>query len=128
MGFLFGNFADPDGTPEPLVNALRAAQAAGGGVTPPPPPPPATIHLSSLSASAASGRKSWTATATAGVANQAANPVAGATVRIALSGGASGTMSCTTSSAGLCSVSTSVPNKKTSVTFAVTAVTASGAT
>jgi subtilisin family serine protease len=37
VGGLFGNTSDKDGIPEPLVNALRAAQAAG---TPPPPPPP----------------------------------------------------------------------------------------
>ena len=37
VGGLFGTTPDKDGIPEPLVNALRAAQAAG---TPPPPPPP----------------------------------------------------------------------------------------
>src|SRR5205814_7365645 len=37
VGGLFGTTTDPDGIPEPVINALRAAQAAG---TPPPPPPP----------------------------------------------------------------------------------------
>ncbi len=39
VGGLFGTTPDKDGIPEPLINALRAAQAAGGA--PPPPPPPA---------------------------------------------------------------------------------------
>lgn len=125
VGSLFGTFADPDGTPEPLVNALRAAQASG---TATPPPPPSTVHLSSLTSSASSTRKSWSAVATAGVANDAGTPVSGAKVAFTLSGGATGSVSCTTSSAGTCSVSTSVPNKKTSVTFTVTGVTATGST
>jgi subtilisin family serine protease len=40
VGGLFGNTPDKDGIPEPLVNALRAAQAAGAAPPPPPPPPP----------------------------------------------------------------------------------------
>lgn len=128
VGSLFGIYPDPDGIAEPLVNALRAAQASGSGGGGTPPPPPSTVHLSSLTASAAAGRKSWTAGATAGVANQAGTPVSGATVAFALSGGANGSLSCTTSSAGTCSVSTSVPSRKTSVTFTVTGVTVSGAT
>jgi hypothetical protein len=40
VGSLFGSSPDRDGIPEPLVNALRAAQAAGSAGPPPPPPPP----------------------------------------------------------------------------------------
>jgi len=40
VGGLFGTTPDKDGIPEPLINALRAAQAAGAATPPPPPPPP----------------------------------------------------------------------------------------
>ncbi len=40
VGGLFGTTPDKDGIPEPLINVLRAAQAAG---TPPPPPPPPPV-------------------------------------------------------------------------------------
>jgi subtilisin family serine protease len=36
---------DPDGIAEPLVNALRAAQAAGNPPPPPPPPPPGSLDI-----------------------------------------------------------------------------------
>jgi len=53
VGGLFGTTSDPDGIPEPLVNALRAAQAAGS----PPPPPvdtqPPTVSFSAPAANAA---------------------------------------------------------------------------
>jgi subtilisin family serine protease len=59
VGGLFGTTTDNDGIPEPLVNALRAAQAAGDAQPPPPPPPgdtdPPTVSLTSPSAGTVSG-------------------------------------------------------------------------
>ena len=52
---------DPDGTPEPLAHALRAALAVAGG--PPPPPPPTPPSAPSLGASAGNGSVSLTWTA-----------------------------------------------------------------
>jgi len=56
VGGLFGTSPDKDGIPEPLINALRAAQAAGTP-TPPPPPPvdtqPPTVGLTGPAANAA---------------------------------------------------------------------------
>lgn len=57
---------DPDGIPEVLPNALRAAQAvAGGGAPPPPPPPPeptvpAAPTLTSATGGASSVTLGWT--------------------------------------------------------------------
>jgi subtilisin family serine protease len=58
---------DPDGVPEPLVNALRAAQAAGGE-PPPPPPPPTPPAAPTLSATPGNNRVnlSWNAPANGG--------------------------------------------------------------
>jgi subtilisin family serine protease len=56
VGGLFGTTPDKDGIPEPLVNALRAAQAAGTAPPPPPPPvdtQPPTVSLSAPAANAA---------------------------------------------------------------------------
>ncbi|MEP6680831.1 MAG: S8 family serine peptidase, partial [Chloroflexota bacterium] len=56
---------DPDGTPEPLVNALRAAQAAADAVGPPPVVPGAAT-LDSATAGDASVALAWTAPASDG--------------------------------------------------------------
>lgn len=59
---------DPDGIPEPLPNALRAAQAAGA--TPPPPPPqptvPGTPTLLGASGGVSAISLSWTTPADGG--------------------------------------------------------------
>ncbi|HEV7200797.1 MAG TPA: S8 family serine peptidase, partial [Candidatus Limnocylindria bacterium] len=55
---------DPDGTPEPMANALRAALAAGG--SPPTPTPPAAPTLTSATAGDASVALSWTVPADGG--------------------------------------------------------------
>ncbi len=61
---------DPDGIPEPLPNALRAAQAAAGTAPPPPPPPdptaPAAPSLLSAAGGASSITLSWTTPADGG--------------------------------------------------------------
>jgi|GEM_PF-1372172 len=52
VGSMFGNYPDPDGIAEPLVNALRAAQAATASA--PPPGPDTTAPSVSFTAPAAS--------------------------------------------------------------------------
>ena len=73
---------DPDGIAEPLVNALRAAQAADGYVPPPPGPPGAPA----LSANAGDGQVglSWIAPADGG------SPITGYTVYRGTSSGTAG--------------------------------------
>ena len=56
VGGLFGTTPDKDGIAEPLVNALRAAQAAGSAPPPPPPPvdtEPPTVNFSAPAVNAA---------------------------------------------------------------------------
>ena len=65
------------------------------------------------------------------VADQNGNPIAGATVTFGVTGGATTTRSCTTSSSGTCSTSNtkvSVSNNKSSVTYTTTNVAKAGAT
>jgi subtilisin family serine protease len=87
----------------------------------PPTPPSTTMHVADLDGAAVSAAKSWKATVTITVVNAGGDPVSGATV----TGGWSvrGTSSCTTGAAGTCSVSKSLKNTVTAVTFTVTGVT-----
>jgi subtilisin len=55
---------DPDGTPEPMVNALRAAQAVGGA--PPPPTPPSAATLTSATGGNGSVALVWSPPASDG--------------------------------------------------------------
>jgi VCBS repeat-containing protein len=86
-----------------------------------------TIHVSDLDWTRASGSK-WKATVTVQVHNASHAVVSGATVRFGVTGGVNTTKSCKTSTNGSCSVSVSVSNSRTSVTFAVTNVTRSDRT
>ncbi|MEO8462101.1 MAG: PKD domain-containing protein [Chloroflexota bacterium] len=74
------------------------------------------------------GRSSWTATATITVvATGSSIPVGGVTVTGTWSGGTSGSGTCTTLATGSCSVTSSnISNKKSSVTFTVTSLAATG--
>src|SRR5206468_3683524 len=47
VGSFFGNYTDPDGIAEPLVNVLRAAQAAGDAPVPGPDTLPPIVTLTS---------------------------------------------------------------------------------
>jgi hypothetical protein len=71
--------------------------------------------------------KSWTASLTVTMHDRQEAPVAGAVVALKWSGAASGTGSCTTTTAGSCTMTrTGLSNGKTSITFTVTGVTKSG--
>ena len=83
--------------------------------------------MTSLTGSAVACRKTWTASATVTLAATNTTP-RGAVVTFSLSGGATGTTSCTTGAYGSCTASVSVPNKRTSVTLTVTGVAKPGAT
>lgn len=97
--------------------------AALSEVTVPPPPPPDSIHVGDLDASRSSIKNNWRATVTITVHNASHAPVSGATVAGSWGGGFSGSASCTTNSAGQCSVSTgNIPKRQGSVTFTVTGV------
>lgn len=102
------------------------ALVVDGGALSTPPPPPA-MHIGDLDGTkAAVSSKNWQATVTATVhdANHAA--IAGATVTGTWSGGFSGTGTCTTNSAGQCSVTTgNISTRSASTTFTVTNVTQS---
>jgi len=84
------------------------------------------MHVGDLDRSTVSGRR-WTARVTITVHDAAHNPVNNARVTGAWSAGATGSSSCTTGSAGTCTVSKSnIPSGTSSVTFRVTSVTKSG--
>jgi subtilisin family serine protease len=92
-------------------------------------PPPSTTTQATITGTATTSKRSWTATATTKVTDVASGtPVSGATVTVQLSAGASGTKTCTTGTTGTCSVSTSLSTKVSSVTYTVTNVTKSGTT
>ena len=89
--------------------------------------PPADVHVGDIDGSPTSNRKNWKATVTFAVHTSAHVAVNGATVAFTLSGAASGTGSCVTTSTGLCSYSTgALKNSTASVTFSVTAISGSG--
>jgi hypothetical protein len=92
--------------------------------TPTPPPAASTLHVGDLDgASAPSGNK-WNAIVTIVVHDDNEELVANATVSGKWTNGASGTVSCVTNSSGLCQVSkTGLNSKTTSITFTVTGVT-----
>jgi subtilisin family serine protease len=88
-----------------------------------PPPPTVTTTHASITGSATTTKRSWTANASTTVTDASTGTaLSGATVTVQLSGGASGTKTCTTGSTGSCSVSVAPSNKVTSVTFTVTNV------
>jgi len=91
------------------------------------PTPPTDVHVGDIDRSPTSNRKNWKATVTFAVHTSAHAAVNGATVAFTLSGAASGTGSCVTTSSGLCSYSTgALKNSTTSVTFSVTAISGTG--
>jgi hypothetical protein len=94
-----------------------------------PTPPPVPIHVGDLDGSTATSKNTWTASVTITVHNASDGTVQGATVSGNWSGGFSGSASCTTGLDGTCKVTTTNLNKsRTSATFTVINVTATGAT
>jgi hypothetical protein len=92
--------------------------------------PPDPIHVGDLDRAASSSGKSWTARVTIRVHNAAHLAVGGAVVTGSWSNGASGAISCTTTSSGACTVQKNKLSKASiaSVTFTVTSVTLAGST
>src|SRR5262249_9127360 len=87
------------------------------------------MHIVSLNASGQSSCFSWTSYADVTVADQNGQPVAGATVTFAVSGGTTATRSCTTATNGVCSTvnsKVSLPTNKKSVTYTTTNVAKAG--
>ncbi len=80
--------------------------------------PPVSVHFASLTGTkTGQGRRNWQATATVAVNDDKNSPSSGATATLGLSGGLSGSVSCTTNSSGQCSVTVTVKNQYLSVTF-----------
>jgi thermitase len=89
--------------------------------------PPANSHIGDLDGTSAANKSAWTAIVNLMVHDAAHQPVAGASVSGAWSGGTSGTGTCTTSANGWCSiVSSSIRKRDASARFTVSGVAASG--
>jgi subtilisin family serine protease len=94
-------------------------------------PPTVVMSITKLTGYGSVGISSWSSWAEVTVADQNGQPVAGATVTFAVSGGTTATRSCTTATNGMCSSTSakvSLPKSKKSVTYTTTNVTKSGAT
>jgi hypothetical protein len=90
----------------------------------PTPTPGAPAHVGDLDGSSSGSGNSWSATVTVTVHDGSHGPVSGATVSGTFSAGSPSGSSCTTNTAGVCSVSSaSLPKKTSSVTWSVTNVT-----
>jgi serine protease AprX len=90
----------------------------------PTPAPATTLHVGDLDGSSALSHSKWDASVAVLVHDASENPVSGAAVSGLWSNGTSGTASCTTDASGICWVSkTGMNSKTTSVTFTVSTVT-----
>lgn len=86
-----------------------------------------TMHVGDLDGSSTGQGNAWTATVVITVHDGAHGPVAGALVSGSWSNGATGSKTCTTDTAGACTVSVGgMPKKTASVQWTVTNITASG--
>jgi hypothetical protein len=92
---------------------------------PPPPPPAASVHVASLTSSTSlNGKAGWKATVTVGVRDSSNSPVPNVTVSAGWSNGYTASGSCTTGTAGTCSIGTPrLDNSITGVTFTVNTLT-----
>lgn len=112
-----------NGTP----NRLLYTGFIGGGSTPP--PSSVAVHFAGLSGTkTAQARRNWTARATISVADANGAGVSGAKATLALSAGATGSVSCTTDGNGQCSASVTVKNQSPSVTFTAQSIQGTGLT
>jgi hypothetical protein len=122
----------------PHAIAVRATDGAGNAatsaavqVTVDNVAPAVVLHITSLTGTGQVGFFSWTSWVTVSIADQNSQPIAGATVTFAVSGGTTTPRSCTTAANGTCSTSNSKVNlstSKTSVTYTTTNVARAGAT
>jgi subtilisin family serine protease len=116
--------------------AARAADGSGNSATSPPvqvtvdnATPAVVMHITSLNGYGEIGRSSWTSYVDVNVADQNGQPVAGATVTFAVTGGTTTTRSCVTGTNGTCSTVSSkvkLPKTKRSVTYTTTDVARAG--
>jgi serine protease AprX len=101
--------------------------SAGTATAPPPPPPTPTMHVGDLDAASVKVSSSkWKATVTIRVHDEAEAGLTG--VVVAGQWGSGSDVTCTTGSAGTCSLSRTVATKKKNITFVVTSLSASGRT
>jgi large repetitive protein len=85
--------------------------------------PPNVLHVGDLDGTKTTGSTTWTAKVTILVHNAAETPSSSVTVTGTWSDGASGTSSCTTNAAGVCTLQKgSIPKTTTAVTFTITAL------
>lgn len=91
------------------------------------PQPGNSVHVADLDGSGQNNGTLWTASVSILIVDNNGGPVAGTQVTGKWSGGTSGTSSCTTDGAGLCTVSKS-SLRRTQVRFTVTGVVANGYT
>jgi len=122
----------------PHAIAVRATDAAGNiatsaavQVTVDNVAPTVVVHITQLTGYGQVGLSSWTSWVDVSVADQNGQPVSGATVTFAVSGGTTTTRSCTTTANGTCSTinaKVSLSKNKKSVTYTTTNVAHAGAT
>jgi subtilisin len=123
-------YAGPDSFTYRVLDATGASAPVTVSITVLAAPPPNPIHVGDLDRATFSSGKTWTARVTIRVHNAAETAVTGAVVTGSWSNGASGSVSCTTTSSGACTVQKTKLSKASiaSVTFAVTSVTLAGST
>lgn len=107
---------DPDGDSDGTIINVLAPQA--------PTPVASTLHISDIDGSSnKEGSRRWRVNITLHVNDNLGAPVANAAVSGDWSNGLSGSASCTTDSNGMCVIqSDKIKNRKSSVTFSVTAI------
>jgi hypothetical protein len=123
-------YEGPDSFTYRVLDATGTSATVTVSITVAAAPPPNPIHVGDLDRTATSAGKNWTARVTIRVHNAAEGGIAGASVTGTWSDGTSGTVTCTTTAAGACTVQkTKLPKASVaSVSFTVTAVTLAGST
>ena len=121
-------YSGPDSFTYRVLDATSASAAVTISITVTAAPPPNPIHVGDLDGTGTASGKNWTARVTIRVDTASEAAVAGAVVSGSWSNGASGTASCTTTSAGTCTVQKTKLARASiaQVTFTVTGVTKSG--
>jgi subtilisin len=123
-------YSGPDSFTYRVLDATSASAAVMVSITVTAAPPPNPIHVGDLDGTGTASGKNWTARVTIRVDDASEAAVAGAVVSGSWNDGASGTASCTTTSAGTCTVQKTKLARASiaQVTFTVTGVTKSGST
>jgi subtilisin family serine protease len=123
-------YSGPDAFTYRVSDGTTASAPATVSIAVAPAPAPSPVHVGDLDGDTTVQGKNWTARVTIGIHDGAHAAVAGAVVSGTWSAGATGTSSCTTTTAGTCTVQKNklARSSVTSVTFTVTSVTAAGRT